>query len=235
MSDHRLRLAWAGFHPDRTRRLLAEWGSARAVIRAVERGQIEASAFARDAMGVDAAERRAELAALGVAFETREEVGFPSGLAALPDCPDAWFVRGRVPAGPAVAVVGTRRCSGYGRRLARAFGAAIAASGWVLVSGLARGIDGAAHRGTVDGGGRGVAVLGCGPDVCYPPEHRDLANELLDLGGAVVTEYPPGTRPEGWRFPPRNRQAVPTGSSRTSRHRRRSQGTPFRRQSVLGR
>ncbi len=205
MSDDRLRLAWAGLHPDRSRRLLAEWGGARAVVRAIDRGQIEVSAFARAAVGVGAARRRAELEAQGVRFETRDDPSFPAGLDALPDCPDGWFVRGSVPAGPAVAVVGTRRCSAYGRRLARAFGAAIAASGWVLVSGLARGIDGAAHRGTVDAGGGGVAVLGCGPDVCYPPEHRDLAGKLLQLGGAVVTEYPPGTRPEGWRFPPRNR------------------------------
>jgi DNA processing protein len=70
---------------------------------------------------------------------------------------------------------------------------------------LARGIDGAAHEGTVAAGGRGVAVLGCGIDVAYPPEHAFLGERLRGLGGAVVTEYPPGTPPEGWRFPPRNR------------------------------
>ncbi len=205
MSDYRVRLAWAGLHPDRSRRLLAEWGGARAVVRAIVRGQVEASDPVREAVTVPAAERRAALERLGVRFETRSDVGFPPELAELPDSPDGWFVRGAVPAGPRVAVVGTRRCSAYGRRLAKSFGVAIAASGWALVSGLARGIDGAAHRGTVDGGGRGVAVLGCGLDVCYPPEHRGLAERLLGLGGAVVSEYPPGTRPEGWRFPPRNR------------------------------
>ncbi len=205
MSEHRLRLAWAGLHPDRTRRLLAEWGSARAVVRAIERRQIKVSPAAAAAVAVPASDRRAELQRLGVRFETRDDAAFPVTLGELPDAPDAWFARGTVPPGPTIAVVGTRRCSSYGRGLARAFGAAIAAGGWVLVSGLARGIDGQAHLGTVDGGGRGVAVLGCGLDVCYPPEHRSLAERLLELGGAVVSEYPPGTRPEGWRFPPRNR------------------------------
>jgi DNA processing protein len=74
-----------------------------------------------------------------------------------------------------------------------------------VVSGLARGIDGEAHRGTLDGGGLGVAVLGSGPDIVYPPEHRGLHDAITDGRGAVVTEYPPGTPPEGWRFPPRNR------------------------------
>ena len=82
---------------------------------------------------------------------------------------------------------------------------AIAGAGWVLVSGLARGIDGAAHAGTVTAGGAGIAVLGCGPDIHYPPEHRTLGDRLVEAGGAVVTEYPPGAAPEPWRFPLRNR------------------------------
>ncbi len=202
-ADERLRLAWAGLHPDRTRKLLAEWGSAAAVVRAIERRQVKVADAVRDAVAVPARERGAELDRLGVAFVVREDL--PEALATLPDAPDAWFQRGDLRAGPAVAVVGTRRCSGYGRTLARAFGSAVAAAGWTLVSGLARGVDGAAHRGTVDGAGRGVAVLGCGLDVCYPAEHRPLAEALLGQGGAVVSEYPPGTPPEGWRFPPRNR------------------------------
>jgi DNA processing protein len=74
-----------------------------------------------------------------------------------------------------------------------------------VASGLARGVDGAAHRAVVAAGGVGVAVLGSGPDVVYPPEHRDLHDALVDGGGAVITEYPPGVPPNGWRFPPRNR------------------------------
>lgn len=199
----RLRLAFCGLHPDRARMLLAEWGSARAVVRALERGQVRCSAAVRASLEVSVEQRRSDLAALGVAPLLREEL--PPHLAELPDAPDLLFVRGSLPSEPGVAVVGTRRCTRYGRELARAFGYAVAAAGWPLVSGLARGIDGEAHRGTVEGDGVGVAVLGSGPDVWYPAEHRRLGEDLVVGGGAVVTEYPPGTPPEGWRFPPRNR------------------------------
>jgi DNA processing protein len=104
-----------------------------------------------------------------------------------------------------VAVVGTRRCTSYGRRIAEIYGRAIAAAGWPVVSGLARGVDGAAHMGTVAVGGTGVAILGSGIDVMYPREHAPLALDLIDNGGAVVSEAPPGSPPEAWRFPPRNR------------------------------
>ncbi|NHZ71210.1 MAG: hypothetical protein GWP18_06170, partial [Proteobacteria bacterium] len=76
---------------------------------------------------------------------------------------------------------------------------------WVTVSGLARGIDAEAHLGVVDSDGLGVAVLGSGSNVIYPAEHRELHDRLIEAGGGVVTEYPPGTPPEAWRFPPRNR------------------------------
>jgi DNA processing protein len=74
-----------------------------------------------------------------------------------------------------------------------------------VISGLARGIDGATHQGTVAAGGRGTAVLGCGPDVWYPPEHKRLGEQLLAAGGGIISEYPLGAPPLGWRFPPRNR------------------------------
>jgi DNA processing protein len=199
----RLRLACCALHPDRSRRLLSEWGSARAVLRALEKGQVEAGDAVRTAAEVSASDRLAELNELGVAPLFRGRPGYPAGLAELPDAPDVLFLRGTAPDRLGVAVIGTRRCSRYGRSLARAFGRSIAAAGWPLVSGLARGVDGEAHQGTAEGQGLGVAVLGSGPDVWYPPEHRDLGLRLVDLGGAIVTEYPPGTAPEGWRFPPR--------------------------------
>jgi DNA processing protein len=115
------------------------------------------------------------------------------------------FTRGTVTSTSVVAVVGTRRCTAYGRNLATAYGHAIAEAGWTLVSGLARGIDGAAHRGTVAATGHGIAVLGCGLDIAYPREHGALRDRLVELGGGVASEYPPGTPPEAWRFPPRNR------------------------------
>ena len=85
---------------------------------------------------------------------------------------------------PGVAIVGTRRCTEYGRSIARILGHAVATAGWPVISGLARGIDAAAHLGTLDGGGEGFAVLGCGVDVIYPAENRGLAERLLSSGGS---------------------------------------------------
>jgi DNA protecting protein DprA len=199
----RLQLAFAGLHPDTVAGLLDAHGPEGAV------GYVASSrnrnARSRVEVSVPASDRVGELAAAGYSVVFRGEGGYPQRLGELPGCPDVLFTLGELPAGPAVAVVGTRRCTAYGRNLAEAYGHAIAAAGWGLVSGLARGIDGAAHRGTVAAGGVGVAVLGCGLDVDYPREHKGLRQELLRLGGAVVSEYPPGTPPEGWRFPPRNR------------------------------
>ena len=205
MTDDILRLAFAGLHPDRLQDLLAERGSPTSVLAAIKRGSVRTSPHVREAVAVPAPERRDQLAADSITALAKGDPGYPVSLADLPRSPELLFVRGSLPAVPGVAVVGTRRCTSYGKKLAHRYGEAIAAAGWPLVSGLARGIDGAAHRGTVDGGGIGVAVLGCGLDVAYPREHRRLGDDLLGLGGAIVSEYPQGTPPEGWRFPPRNR------------------------------
>ncbi len=119
--------------------------------------------------------------------------------------PPPVYVRGSVPSRVGVAVVGTRKCTRYGLEIAGSIGRRIAAAGWVTVSGLARGIDAAAHRGTVEAGGRGVAVLGSGLDHIYPAENAGLAEQLVRLGGALVSEYPGATPPDRWRFPARNR------------------------------
>lgn len=199
----RLQLAYGGLHPDTIRGLLDSRGPEEAVHSVCSASS--RSPRARDAVQVPAVERARELEGLGFSAVFRGHDGYPQRLADLPDTPDLLFVTGPIPSESAVAVVGTRRCTAYGRNLAAAYGHAIAEAGWALSSGLARGIDGAAHRGTVAAGGVGVAVLGCGLDIDYPREHRGLRDELLRLGGAVVSEYPPGTPPEGWRFPPRNR------------------------------
>ena len=135
----------------------------------------------------------------------RGEDGYPDVLGSIADPPEALWVRGAIPGGVGVAIVGTRRATRYGLGLARELGAAVASRGWTVVSGLARGIDGAAHRGCVEATGVGVAVLGSGVDVWYPKEHEELGESLIDRGGAVISEYPPGTGPEPWRFPARNR------------------------------
>jgi DNA processing protein len=131
---------------------------------------------------------------------------YPPLLAELHDPPAAIHVRGdtEILAEPAVAIVGARSCSSYGAGVARELARELARAGVAVVSGLARGIDGEAHRGTLEGGGRTVAVLGCGIDRDYPRSHSELARRIREHG-AVVSEYPPGVEPAPWRFPARNR------------------------------
>jgi DNA processing protein len=104
-----------------------------------------------------------------------------------------------------VAIVGTRACTTYGRRVAFSLGQAVASAGWPVISGLARGVDAAAHKGTLSASGSGYAVFGSGIDVIYPAENADLADELVARGGGLISEYPPGTPPAPFRFPARNR------------------------------
>jgi len=119
------------------------------------------------------------------------------------------WVRGEAPLDvltrPAVAIVGARACSGYGRSVARLLATEAAAAGAVVVSGMARGIDGEAHRGALAAGGTTVAVLGCGVDRDYPAAHAELARSIAEGGGLVISEYEPGVEPAPWRFPARNR------------------------------
>jgi DNA processing protein len=129
-------------------------------------------------------------------------------LAAIHDPPPRLFLRGAGEPGlleePAVAVVGARACSSYGRSVARSLARELAAAGLVVVSGMARGIDGEAHRGALDAGGRTVAVLGCGIDRDYPAAHAELARRITE-SGLLVSEYEQGVEPAPWRFPARNR------------------------------
>jgi DNA processing protein len=136
----------------------------------------------------------------------RRDAAYPPLLAQLHDPPAQLYARGRLDVleEPAVAVVGARSCSGYGASVARTLGRDLAAAGLVVVSGLARGIDGEAHRGALEAGGTTIAVLGCGIDRDYPRAHAGLA-ERIRAGGAAVSEYPPGVEPAPWRFPARNR------------------------------
>jgi DNA processing protein len=132
----------------------------------------------------------------------------PPLLRAIHDPPAHLYLRGEasddVLERPAVAVVGARACSPYGALVARMLGNELAAAGLVVVSGLARGVDGEAHRGALAAGGATVAVLGCGVDRDYPAAHARLAAEIR-THGLVTSEYPRGTDPAPWRFPARNR------------------------------
>ena len=139
----------------------------------------------------------------------RRGVGdYPPLLRAIPDPPPALWLRGETPpevlARPSVAIVGARACTSYGRAVARTLGRELAAAGLVVVSGMARGIDGEAHRGALEAGGATVAVLGCGIDCDYPAAHRELASRIA-ARGLIVSEYEPGIEPAPWRFPARNR------------------------------
>lgn len=138
----------------------------------------------------------------------RREAGFPALLAAIHDPPACLYLRGGADAGllhePAVSIVGARACSAYGRSVTRSLARELAGAGLVVVSGMARGIDGDAHRGALEAGGRTVAVLGCGIDRDYPAAHAELARRICE-DGLVVSEYEPGVEPAPWRFPARNR------------------------------
>jgi DNA processing protein len=138
----------------------------------------------------------------------RRDAEFPHLLAAIHDPPPRLYARGEADvallAEPAVAIVGARACSAYGRSVTRSLARELAAAGLVVVSGMARGIDGEAHRGALEGGGRTVAVLGCGIDRDYPAAHAELARRIGEYG-LVVSEYEPGVEPAPWRFPARNR------------------------------
>ncbi|MBS2003058.1 MAG: DNA-protecting protein DprA [Cyanobacteria bacterium SZAS LIN-5] len=134
---------------------------------------------------------------------------YPMRLREIHDPPVVLYVNGRLTPDDmiyAVGVVGTRRPTSYGTKYAKEISRNLARAGATIVSGMAVGVDSLAHWGAIEGGGRTVAVLGCGPDVCYPSGNRPLFKSLVSgEHGAVVSEFFPGTRPEPWRFPARNR------------------------------
>lgn len=129
---------------------------------------------------------------------------YPEALDHSADPPLGLFVRGELRRAPVVAVVGSRRATTYGRQVARTLGEELSIAGVVVASGMARGVDSAAHEGSIAAGGPTWAVWGTGPDRIYPPEHRELA-AAISTNGALITEYLPGTPPRKHHFPERNR------------------------------
>lgn len=130
---------------------------------------------------------------------------YPARLRELRDAPPVLYLRGVVASGPAVAVVGTRRPSAYGRDVTRSLGEVLGSAGVVVISGLARGIDAAAHAGALRPGGSTVGVLGCGVDIVYPPEHRTLMEAMLVRGGAATFQGRPVYAVPGSVFAPGSR------------------------------
>lgn len=148
----------------------------------------------------------AKLESTGISFICHTDPEYPENLLQIFDPPPVIFVRGSLkPADKlAIAVVGSRKPSQYGLVVAEKLAKDLAVVGITVVSGMARGIDTAGHKGALAGGGRTIAVLGCGPDVVYPRENYKLMEKIIS-NGAVISEFPPGTVPESWHFPVRNR------------------------------
>ncbi len=179
-----------------TRSELKEAGLTDSVVRSIAEG--------REAIDPGAEMERLERA--GVRPLTWDDPAYPALLKEIDDAPPLIHVRGKIREADAlsVAVVGTRRPTPYGRQVAEELSHQLAANGVCVVSGLARGIDGIAHRAGLSAGGRTLAVLACGLDMTYPPEHERLAREIED-NGALISEQPLGTEPRGDFFPRRNR------------------------------
>lgn len=146
------------------------------------------------------------LKALGIDVLTWQDEGYPRRLIEIDQPPPVLYVRGEIKQQDevAVAVVGTRRVTRYGTQVTQEIAGALAQNGVCVVSGMARGVDALAHSAAMEAGGRTIAVLGSGLDQIYPPEHRTLAERIVRQG-ALISDYPPGTKPDATNFPPRNR------------------------------
>ena len=188
--------AWIGLHPSAIRGAAQRLGVTVSSLR-------QASALLPRA-GEIAEREVAGCAKLGARIITRFEPDYPTSLLDLALPPPVLYCRGHLDSRPAVAIVGSRRSDPYGLEVSRLFACELGRQGLTIVSGLALGIDAAAHRGALEAGAPTVAVLGCGIDVDYPRRNRDLCSEIAS-DGAVVSEFSLGAAPESWRFPVRNR------------------------------
>ena len=197
----------------------------------VPRAQMRKALTALETAAVAAAGETATAERLGGRIGTLEDAAYPPSLRHLSPPPPVLYLRGEIPSAPAVAIVGSRRPDAYGQEAAELFARTLAAAGVTVVSGFARGIDAAAHRGALAvPDGRTLAVLGCGLGVDYPRGHLRLAGEIA-ARGALVSEFPCAAIPRAWHFPLRNRSlaaltagtlvvqaAVRSGSLITARH-----------------
>jgi len=211
---------WLGFNyvsgigPAKIQALLGAFGSLELAWKApdhelsrlgIENRAIQSLNEVRGVFDLDDYARRVEES--GVEVLTWESDDYPELLREIPAAPPLIFVRGSLEPVDrwSVAVVGTRRLTAYGRQITRDLVAGLARNGITVVSGLARGIDAVAHRAALEEGGRTIAVMACGIDKVYPPEHRDLAHQIVDGHGAIISDYPFGSEPESAHFPARNR------------------------------
>lgn len=207
--------------PIRVRRLLERFGSPQAILSAAARelrgvpgiGEEMAALLSGWERHVDLDEERRRIAAHGIDLLTWGDAGYPESLRHIHDPPFLLYVKGRVTAADAasVGIVGSRRATHYGRDQAKRLGFQLARAGFTVVSGLARGIDTAAHEAALAAGGRTLAVLGSGIGNVYPPENQALADRIAE-SGAVISEFPVLYVPDKQSFPLRNR--IVSGLSR---------------------
>jgi DNA processing protein len=182
------------------------WRANAAELRAVGLNRRAAHSLIEARSRIDLDAEMTKLDRQGVAALTWEDADYPPRLQEIHTAPPVLYVRGSLDVTDewAIAIVGTRRVSAYGRQVTYRLASELAANGVTIVSGLARGVDGEAHRAALEVGGRTIAVLASGLDIVYPPEHRDLAKEIVQ-NGALVSELPLGSKPEAGNFPARNR------------------------------
>ncbi len=211
---------WLGFNlvkgigPAKVQALLNKFGDLRTAWYAREE-QLRQIGFDRRAIDslfaaraeLDLDQCLADVQAIGVSLLTWDSEAYPSYLREIDGAPHLVYVHGSLEEIDrwAVAVVGTRRLTSYGRQVTQELVTGLVLNGVTIVSGLARGIDAIAHKTALEHGGRTIAVLGSGPDCIYPPENRSLARQIVNGRGAVITEYGLGVQPEARNFPPRNR------------------------------
>ena len=204
----------SGLGPTRSRKLVEHFGSAEAVFRAslteLEGTGMQAVSAQSIASGKSAELAREEIAraaAAGIAIVSMDDPSYPPQLKEIYDPPLILYVRGAVDAltKPGIAMVGTRHPTPYGSGMAERLAFDLAAQGLVIISGLARGVDTASHRGAIGAKGKTIAVFGTGVDVIYPKENSRLSEQILALGGALISEFALGTFAAPQNFPIRNR------------------------------
>ena len=184
----------------------AAWQAAPAELARAGLNSLALENVSKAKASIDLDEELEKIARLEVKVLTWESADYPARLRHIYASPPVIYVKGELRPEDewAVGVVGTRRATPYGKEATRQIVTDLSRSGVTIVSGLAYGIDGQAHQAALDAGGRTLAVLGCGVDVVYPQQHRRLAQRIAEQG-ALISDYPLGTQPEGRNFPPRNR------------------------------
>ncbi len=205
--------------PVRVRKLLELLGSPQAVLSAGSRELQQVSGIGAEVANsirnwkthADPAAELERVAAAGAHVVTLTDPAYPAILSEIHDPPIVLYVRGELPTAPSIAVVGTRKPSLYATECAKKLSYQLAYSGLTITSGLARGVDTAAHQAALAANGRTIAVLGSGLNQLYPPENAELAEKIADGNGAVISEFPMDTQPDKQTFPMRNR--IVTGLS----------------------